>query len=419
MKGSHEIEEPYENRVAEIHSVPTGEEEIFVSDCFSAEAMDRTLLRSNDNERSRGDLDNPFMGDSTLKAPGHSTQGSLQHQTGSMLPSRTPVLRTGFAQQCGLASLQRSRSNVLNESQNWMLNSIGNSDWDFPIPSAKRSISKDLTMSLDHLDLSARSVLSDCQRLVLPGESGTIPPPPPELNSSAGTARMDSSQEFPDMSDLDLLLSLQRDDSGIDGQLTSDFAEREPLTAAQVLLRKQHFSNQKNNQDSSSWGAVAINRQPLIVQARYANPNHTVEKKDRTSIVMSSTRKEWLSKLSGHTTGIRGAVIAAGSIANPENEAHMLRKVMVVVPAADELHPVKPIFRINVSSLNKAFGSAMTEREVTSADTAPESPKRDLRNFALTKPSFSPFETGVMALGSEEHPSTGQREPMLMVTQVP
>jgi len=131
------------------------------------------------------------------------------------------------------------------------------------------------------------------------------------------------------------------------------------------------------------------------------------------SLVMSATRRQWLERIKGKATspegiGVRGQVQASG------RDVSRRSQVKVVTP--EKLRPLEALVRVNIGQLcGAAFGE-----EFSGLYPLPiELPNGDaFVGPALTKPCFSPFEPGIAAVATEEHPLQEHQQPYLMVIHV-
>ena len=128
---------------------------------------------------------------------------------------------------------------------------------------------------------------------------------------------------------------------------------------------------------------------------------------------MSTTRRQWLERINGKAVGpegvgVRGQVQASGG------DVRRRSQVKVVTP--EKLRPLEPLVRVNIDQM---CGAAFKQEHSGLYPLPIELPNGDaFVGPALTKPCFSPFEPGIAAVATEDHPLQEHQRPYLMVIHV-
>ena len=145
----------------------------------------------------------------------------------------------------------------------------------------------------------------------------------------------------------------------------------------------------------------------VLLDAIYPPPSPTANNGESEPaaepVVMSTTTKQWLQRINGSqglqqqlcNTSVRGHVQASGSIR--DKSADIIRRIKIVVPESDKIGTVEPLLRVNIRRLCEAT----VQEEVFGIEPVSSN---DMVGTGLMKPCFSPFEPGLCAIATEEHP---------------
>ena len=145
----------------------------------------------------------------------------------------------------------------------------------------------------------------------------------------------------------------------------------------------------------------------VLLDAIYPPPSPTANNGESEPaaepVVMSTTTKQWLQRINGSqglqqqlcNTSVRGHVQASGSIRG--KSADIIRRIKIVVPESDKIGTVEPLLRVNIRRLCEAT----VQEEVFGIEPVSSN---DMVGTGLMKPCFSPFEPGLCAIATEEHP---------------
>ena len=170
--------------------------------------------------------------------------------------------------------------------------------------------------------------------------------------------------------------------------------------------------------------AHAVPLPPKLVTAVYTSPHQDSKTKakgkkfttgvPRDGVVMSATRREWQSMLgntsiSNSNDMIKGRVTAVGSV--HANDGDELRNLIVVQPDQDKVPQATPLLRIDIRRLTTVGA------KIDGFDRPPQNAS-DSVGPPLGRPSFSPYETGLVAVATEHHPLQESNGGVLVVAQV-
>mmetsp|Transcript_35096 Transcript_35096/g.88678 ORF Transcript_35096/g.88678 Transcript_35096/m.88678 type:complete len:684 (+) Transcript_35096:58-2109(+) len=171
-----------------------------------------------------------------------------------------------------------------------------------------------------------------------------------------------------------------------------------------------------------SKAAAGTQQPPLVVKVIYTTNEQALCKINgkgrglqgapKDGFVMSDTRREWMRNINRPLTekeAVKGQVTSLGSVCDTEGQ--QIRNVMVCVPQASQVPKAKPLLRVDVRKL-RTLG-----QEVSSND-APPTAQTETVGPPLARPCFSPFETGLVALGTEQHPNVDSEGALLSLVQV-
>ena len=133
--------------------------------------------------------------------------------------------------------------------------------------------------------------------------------------------------------------------------------------------------------------------------------------------VMSATRKQWLQRINGGSTqqlsgvGVSSQMQASGAPCDKATE--YIRRVKVITPDKDKVQTVDPLMRVDVRRLR----AAKIGEDVVGLDPVPFE-SSDFVGSALLKPCFSPFQQGICAIATEEHPLQVGSTAYLIVAEI-